>query len=348
MSWSGGREISLQELVGIFASIRDGEAAYQIPASLDKEVGLDQRWRNKLVDWSYQVVDHYGYPREAVAISMNILDRFSANAGLNKKLHQLAALATLHLALKSGGNAVRLQDLVALSRGYFSSEQVIYTESKVLEAVDWRVHPTMAAAIIPYFFLLLPEPSRTPAEQDGSVYEQETIEMDADLPQIMSDYAIFLTELAVSDSTLVAYDEVSIALAATMISLFNHPVSDEQCNEFVKAVARVARLDVNAKSVMACQQKLHSLALAYHNEEEQEEEANKALGTVSPQTGAPQPYRDSASPYGVENFQMSPRNQMSGHAASSVKRQRVCSIGDSTEIVNSILNDPDRSDDMIH
>ena len=43
---------------------------------------------------------------------------------------QLAALATLHLALKSGGNAVRLQDLVALSRGYFSSEQVIYTESK--------------------------------------------------------------------------------------------------------------------------------------------------------------------------------------------------------------------------
>ncbi|GMH83653.1 hypothetical protein TrVE_jg11392 [Triparma verrucosa] len=339
---------SLQELVGIFASIRDGEAAYQIPASLDKEVGLDQRWRNKLVDWSYQVVDHYGYPREAVAISMNILDRFSANAGLNKKLHQLAALATLHLALKSGGNAVRLQDLVALSRGYFSSEQVIYTESKVLEAVNWRVHPTMAAAIIPYFFLLLPEPSRTPAEQDGSVYEQETIEMDADLPQIMSDYAIFLTELAVSDSTLVAYDEVSIALAATMISLFNHPVSDEQCNEFVKAVARVARLDVNAKSVMACQQKLHSLALAYHNEEEQEEEANKALGTVSPQTGAPQPYRDSASPYGVENFQMSPKNHMSGHAASSLKRQRVCSIGDSTEIVNSILNDPDRSDDMIH
>ena len=65
----------------------------------------------------------------------------------------------------------------------------------VLEAVNWRVHPTMAAAIIPYFFLLLPEPSRTPAEQDGSVYEQETIEMDADLPQIMSDYAIFLTEL---------------------------------------------------------------------------------------------------------------------------------------------------------
>jgi hypothetical protein len=35
------------------------------------------------------VVDHYGYPREAVAISMNILDRFSANAGLNKKLHQV-------------------------------------------------------------------------------------------------------------------------------------------------------------------------------------------------------------------------------------------------------------------
>ena len=109
-----------------------------------------------------------------------------------------------------------------------------------------------------------------------------------------------------------------------MISLFNHPVSDEQFNEFVKAVARVARLDVNAKSVMACQQKLHSLALAYDNEEEQEEEANKAL--VSPQTGAPQPYRDSASPYGVENFQMFPKNQMSGHAVSvsSVKRQRVC------------------------
>lgn len=36
------------------------------------------------------MVDHYGYPREAVAVSMNILDRFSANAGLNRKLHQVS------------------------------------------------------------------------------------------------------------------------------------------------------------------------------------------------------------------------------------------------------------------
>jgi len=323
----------MKKLEGIFRAMRDGEAAYKVPASLEKAVGLDQKWRNKLVDWSYQVVDHYGYPREAVAVSMNILDRFSANAGFNKKLHQLAALATLHLTLKSGGNNVRLQDLVALSRGYFSAEQVIFTEGKVLEAVGWRVHPTMAAVIIPYFFLL--------PECDGIAPE---------LPQMMSDYAIFLTELAVSDISLVPYDEISIALAATMISLLNHPITNQQAHAFIAAAASIARLDVNAPSFVACQRKLHNLSLIYHNEEE--EEAN-ALASSTPISTPPQPYiRDSVSPVGVESFQLSPEYQSAANnsgSASSLKRQKVCSIGDSSDLTNNILsiNNPPPSNDMI-
>jgi len=330
--------MSMKELEGIFSSIRDGEAAYAVPASLEeKSVGLDPKWRRKLVDWSYQVVDHYGYPREAVAVSMNILDRFSANAGLNRKLHQLAALATLHMALKSGGNDVRLQDLVALSRGYFSADQVKFTEKKVLEAVGWRVHPTMASAIIPYFSLLLPESAGIAPE----------------LPQMISDYAIFLTELAVSDSSLVAYDEISIALAATMISLLNHPVTDHQTHTFVTNAASLAGIDVNASFVVACQHKLHTLSLVYHNEEE---EANMASSTPL-STPTQQYMRDSASPVGVESFQFSPTAEP--ESASSLKRQRVSSIGDAkdlTTLSDRILNaqpslnaNPHQpSDDMIH
>jgi len=37
--------------------------------------GFTEKWRSRIVDWKYQVVDHYEYSRDIVAVSMSMLDR---------------------------------------------------------------------------------------------------------------------------------------------------------------------------------------------------------------------------------------------------------------------------------
>jgi Cyclin, N-terminal domain len=114
------------------------------PASLasNSSGSINDIWREKICEWSYQVIDHFDFNREVVAISFHYLDRFLAGrADCGKKVFQLAAMTTLFLAIKlyEPGDKLSMPSMIQLSRGYFKVEQMVAMEVAILRYVFFVV-----------------------------------------------------------------------------------------------------------------------------------------------------------------------------------------------------------------
>ncbi len=95
---------------------------------------INDTWREKICEWSYQVVDHFDFSREVVCLSMSFLDRYLSIEQVDKKLFQLAAMTTLHLAIKLfEPGTLSMQSMIELSRGYFTAEHMAAMEIKILQ-----------------------------------------------------------------------------------------------------------------------------------------------------------------------------------------------------------------------
>lgn len=95
--------------------------------------GINDVWREKICEWSYQVIDHFDFSREVVSVSIHYLDRFLATRPCNKKVFQLAAMTALFLAIKLyEPGKLSMESMVELSRGYFKVEQMVAMEISVL------------------------------------------------------------------------------------------------------------------------------------------------------------------------------------------------------------------------
>jgi Cyclin, N-terminal domain len=100
------------------------------PSSLP---GISDVWREKICEWSYQVIDHFDFSREVVSVSIHYLDRYLAKRPVNKKVFQLAAMTTLFLAIKLfEPGRLSMASMIELSRGYFTVEQMIAMEMSIL------------------------------------------------------------------------------------------------------------------------------------------------------------------------------------------------------------------------
>lgn len=102
-------------------------------SSNTSDSGINEIWREKICEWSYQVIDHFDFSREVVGISIHYLDRFLATYPVNKKLFQLVAMTSLYLAIKiyETGN-ISMKSMIDLSRGYFSTAQMAEMEMSIL------------------------------------------------------------------------------------------------------------------------------------------------------------------------------------------------------------------------
>ena len=95
--------------------------------------GINDIWREKICEWSYQVIDHFDFSREVVSVSIHYLDRYLATRPCNKKVFQLAAMTALFLAIKLyEPGKLGMQSMIELSRGYFSVDQMVAMEMEVL------------------------------------------------------------------------------------------------------------------------------------------------------------------------------------------------------------------------
>ena len=94
---------------------------------------INEFWREKICEWAYQVIDHFDFNREVVAISLSYLDRFLCKRNVSKKVFQLAAMTSLYMAIKLyEPTTLKISSFIELSRGYFTVEHIIAMEETLL------------------------------------------------------------------------------------------------------------------------------------------------------------------------------------------------------------------------
>jgi hypothetical protein len=132
---SPSHQHSLHQRYGIDQSSFDFQSALTAnnSSTSSSQSGINEVWREKICEWSYQVIDHFDFSREVASISIHYLDRFLATTPVNKKLFQLVAMTALYLAIKiyEPGN-LSMKSMIELSRGYFCPVQMAEMEMAIL------------------------------------------------------------------------------------------------------------------------------------------------------------------------------------------------------------------------
>ena len=115
----------------------DADAEPATSSSNPSIVGNNESWRSHICEWLYQVIDHFDYDRETVAISMNYLDRYLCKRPVNKRTFQLLAMTSLYLACKvyhqNDGSKLRMSSLIKMGRGNFTEEHITAMEGSILK-----------------------------------------------------------------------------------------------------------------------------------------------------------------------------------------------------------------------
>jgi hypothetical protein len=160
-------------------------------------------WRQQMFDWACMVVDSFGMDREVVAMSFSILDRFIAteasgsSASITRHDFQLFSMTSLYLVIKITVPypcKLGVEALVDMSRGFYSSADIILTERDILKALEWHVHPPTAMGFCRLYWSFL--------SQEPSVDMQMT--------------CATMTDITVADPLFVSYKPSAIGLAVVL------------------------------------------------------------------------------------------------------------------------------------
>lgn len=141
-------------------------------------------WRQMVVDWCYQVIDHVSRDRELVYMTMNILDRFIAVKSTSsectcqsqsiffteKKSYESAVMTSLLIAMKIQGiENIDILDLVTMSSHSVSSKDIVETGKDIIQSLTWNNQVPTAARFVHAFIQLLPD--NVPNATKLSIYE---------------------------------------------------------------------------------------------------------------------------------------------------------------------------------
>ena len=117
---------------------------------------LTVRFRQKMCEWSFSVVDHYKVPREIVAIAYSFLDLFLDWCDCDRAVFKLAAMTALYVATKQMSHQhISLTTLVHLSRNEFDIDHFGKMERTMLDSVEWRVNPPTVKSFIDQLMCLI-------------------------------------------------------------------------------------------------------------------------------------------------------------------------------------------------
>jgi len=208
--------------------------------------GVNEDWRSKICEWSYQVIDHFDYDRDIVAVSLNYLDRYLSRCPVNKRTFQLVAMTCLYMACKLyDSRKLCMASFIELSRGYFSEEHMTAMEESILNKLSWHLHPPTPLTFVHQFAALL-----RPSAGTICVWDE------------MMEVAKFLTELAVYDYHFAPLKSSSVGLAAllaTMDGADSFQLSDADKQGFADNVVHVAQISPTDVEVMDCHTRLRAL-----------------------------------------------------------------------------------------
>ncbi len=168
--------------------------------------------REKICQWTYSVIDHFGLSRQTVAISIDIFDRYFATRGnrCDTDLALLASLTTLYIAIKlNEKKKIKLSTLARLSRQQFTAKDIELMEMEILKTLSWLVHPPTAADFMSHLVnLLQPFASRRTRHY---IFELSR----------------YMAELAVCDPYFIEHHKSTIALA-TILNVLEDEIPYEE------------------------------------------------------------------------------------------------------------------------
>jgi len=160
-------------------------------------------WRERVVQWFYDLIDHLGENRELTFIAMNVLDRYTGCcSSSNERLYELQAMSALFLAVRIGGTGnLALSQLVSMSRQPSIQEKDIMAMGKLMIAsLMWDQRLLTPADFVRFF---VDEMARSTS-------------MTQELHGALMDSSMYLVELAVFDLSLARKRPSNVAAAAVM------------------------------------------------------------------------------------------------------------------------------------
>lgn len=98
-----------------------------------------------MANWAFDLVSFCGFQAETVAVSLNLLCRFAGEDMQpmdNGDEFQLAAIDSLYISIKAHEKkALSHEQLVKLSRGKFTEQDLTKMEVRILTNLCWRINP---------------------------------------------------------------------------------------------------------------------------------------------------------------------------------------------------------------
>lgn len=190
--------------------VRQLEAQHERRREMNPTRHQNQLWREKVVQWCYAIVDHYNESRDVVYAAVNTLDKFLDRDSCrdycsDKRKYRLAAVAAIHMAMRSAARRFRLHDLLTKMRGGSITIQDVSQMERIISSSFQRnqTAATPTPAMFARGLIELMPGSVDPATTKRSILEGAT----------------FLVELSVYDAffslrppALVAFSSILNAL----------------------------------------------------------------------------------------------------------------------------------------
>jgi Cyclin, N-terminal domain len=133
----------------------------------------NERWRIKMCQWYFEVVDCFDFDRGVVSIALNYLDRMVAESLCNKTFTsknelQLVAITSLYVALKLHGEIehrggryrrkkLTIDAFVILCKHQFDVSAIESMERALLSILNWHLNPPDVRSYVACMLELMPE-----------------------------------------------------------------------------------------------------------------------------------------------------------------------------------------------
>lgn len=163
--------------------------------------GVNAVWREKVVQWCYDVADHLEEDRRIVYVAMHILDRF-VTPEMDEKQYELASLTCIFLAVRIAGHSdLKLEELVTMSRSDISVKEIMKIGTQIIEDFNWDQKIMPPIDFLDKLTRLLP--------------------FDSSRKQAIFESTNYLLEVSVCDVSLISAKASSLAAAALLVVLQN-------------------------------------------------------------------------------------------------------------------------------
>lgn len=174
------------------------EERLDVCENIDNEYhDIDTSCREKMVEWSYRVCDHFQASREIVAFAFAFLDRFVDRYSCDRTTFKLASMTCLYLATKMFSlEQISITSLAELSRGEFEVSHISEMERIILETLQWRLNPPTAQAYI--------------LRLTSLIHTEDSV------VRVIQRRGVFFSELCVYDYAFVTQEKYLIAVACIL------------------------------------------------------------------------------------------------------------------------------------